>query len=72
MVKRISIKRIVVWAASCFIGFKMVIVGTPIIFQYNEILGIFSIVVIMAGSIYCTEKFYMALEHLIRTSKTEA
>ncbi|WP_340642446.1 hypothetical protein [Photobacterium damselae] len=52
-----------------FIGIKIITIALPEVFKYNEILGLFSILVIAFGSFLCMGKIYDGCHWLIKTSK---
>ena len=66
-----TFKDLIVKGIGAFIGIKIITIALAEVFQYNEVLGLFAIVVIVSGSFVCMEKFYDGCSWLINASKNE-
>lgn len=56
------VKRLLVDGAGTFLAIYMIGIATPVIFQKNELLGLFSLFVTIAGARVCMQKIYSISE----------
>ena len=60
------VKSILVDGAGTFLAIYMIGIATPVIFQKNEFLGLFSLFVTVAGARVCMQKIYSISEWSIK------
>ncbi|MFL1806030.1 hypothetical protein [Plesiomonas shigelloides] len=61
------VKSLLVDGAGTFLAIYMIGIASPVIFQKNELLGLFSLFVTIAGARVCMQKIYLISEWSIKT-----